>query len=209
MWCGWACSLPPAISTSTRRGCRKGRPGAHRAGDTALDTSAAARQALLDQHCVGCHNQRVKTAGLMLDTLDLEHLGQSPETWEKVAHMLRTGAMPRPVGRGPTARRRPSGHVPRRRARSGRGCRTVKRRPHTAASAEPNRVRECRSRPSRARDSVLAAAGRQLNPGLRQHRGIPDGVAVVARALYVSRAAGQPARGWRHHHDGGAVDISD
>jgi hypothetical protein len=34
----------------------------------------------------------------MLDTLDIERLGESPELWEKVAHMLRTGAMP-PTGR--------------------------------------------------------------------------------------------------------------
>jgi mono/diheme cytochrome c family protein len=67
------------------------------------DASAAAQRALLDQYCVTCHNQRAKTAGLMLDTLDVEHLGQAPETWEKVAHMLRTGAMP------PTGRPRPDG----------------------------------------------------------------------------------------------------
>jgi hypothetical protein len=67
------------------------------------DTSAAAQRALLDQYCVTCHNQRAKTAGLTLDTMDIEHLGQSPETWEKVAHMLRTGAMP------PTGRPRPEG----------------------------------------------------------------------------------------------------
>ena len=30
--------------------------------------------------------------------MDIEHLTESPETWEKVAHMLRTGAMP-PTGR--------------------------------------------------------------------------------------------------------------
>ena len=67
------------------------------------DTSAAAQRALLDQYCVTCHNQRAKTAGLTLDALDIEHLGQAPETWEKVAHMLRTGAMP------PTGRPRPDG----------------------------------------------------------------------------------------------------
>ncbi|HUK35681.1 MAG TPA: DUF1587 domain-containing protein, partial [Vicinamibacterales bacterium] len=60
--------------------------------------TAADGRAVLNQYCVTCHNQRLKTAGLMLDTADIEHLGQSPETWEKVAHMLRTGAMP-PIGR--------------------------------------------------------------------------------------------------------------
>src|SRR5215831_11275301 len=60
--------------------------------------TAAEERALLNQYCVTCHNQRLKTAGVMLDTADIEHLGEAPDTWEKVAHMLRTGAMP-PIGR--------------------------------------------------------------------------------------------------------------
>src|ERR1700693_4762472 len=51
-------------------------------------------QALLNQYCIGCHNEKLKTAGLMLDKLDLSHPGQAPETWEKVARKLRAGMMP-------------------------------------------------------------------------------------------------------------------
>jgi hypothetical protein len=29
------------------------------------------QRAILDQYCVGCHNQKLKTAGLMLDKMDL------------------------------------------------------------------------------------------------------------------------------------------
>jgi len=47
---------------------------------------------------VACHNDRLKTAGLSLETPSLERLGESAEVWEKVAHMLRTGAMP-PAGK--------------------------------------------------------------------------------------------------------------
>src|SRR5438067_1912578 len=36
-------------------------------------------QALINQYCVGCHNQRTKTAGLMLDKLDLTHPGTDAE----------------------------------------------------------------------------------------------------------------------------------
>ena len=54
-------------------------------------------RAVLDKYCVVCHNQRAKTAGLMLDTLDLVHVGDRAEIWEKVVRKLRTGAMP-PVG---------------------------------------------------------------------------------------------------------------
>ena len=34
-------------------------------------TSAGAERALLDEYCVVCHNQQIKTAGLMLDKMDL------------------------------------------------------------------------------------------------------------------------------------------
>ena len=52
----------------------------------------------LRTYCVTCHNQRLKTAGLSLDTLDIEDVGPSAAVWEKVIAKLRTGAMP-PVGR--------------------------------------------------------------------------------------------------------------
>jgi hypothetical protein len=62
-------------------------------------------RAFLDQYCVTCHNARLKTANLMLDRLDDEHLGDNAETWEKVIAKLRSGSMP-PAGRprpdGPT-----------------------------------------------------------------------------------------------------------
>ena len=56
--------------------------------------TAAEQRALLDKYCVTCHNQRAKTAGLMLDTVDIEHLGEAPETWEKVVRQLRAESMP-------------------------------------------------------------------------------------------------------------------
>ena len=39
--------------------------------------------ALLGKYCVTCHNERRKTAGLMIDTLDLQHVDANAETWEK------------------------------------------------------------------------------------------------------------------------------
>ena len=38
-----------------------------------------------------CHNQRLKTAGLLLDSMDLEHVGQDAAAWEKVVRKIRTG----------------------------------------------------------------------------------------------------------------------
>ena len=55
-------------------------------------------RALLDQYCVTCHNERLQTAGLLLDRSDVERIGADGATWEKVARKLRSGAMP-PAGR--------------------------------------------------------------------------------------------------------------
>jgi hypothetical protein len=55
---------------------------------------ASPEHALVNQYCVACHNQRAKTAGLMLDQIDVDHLGEHPETWEKVVRKLRGGMMP-------------------------------------------------------------------------------------------------------------------
>ncbi len=59
--------------------------------------SSSPQRALLDQYCVVCHNQRAKTAGLMLDKMDLNRIGEGAEVWEKVVRKLRGGMMP-PVG---------------------------------------------------------------------------------------------------------------
>src|SRR3989441_2154313 len=59
---------------------------------------ASGLRAVLDQYCVACHNERLKTAGLMLDKADLERVPQDAATWEKVVRKLRTRAMP-PAGR--------------------------------------------------------------------------------------------------------------
>ncbi len=56
------------------------------------------QQAVLAKYCVTCHNQRLKTGGLALDTLDLSDVGNHANEWEQVVRKIRTGAMP-PVGR--------------------------------------------------------------------------------------------------------------
>jgi len=52
---------------------------------------------LVNQYCVSCHNEKLKTAGLALDRADAEHVANSAETWEKVIIKLRSRAMP-PAG---------------------------------------------------------------------------------------------------------------
>src|SRR5580698_6094834 len=53
--------------------------------------------AAIKQYCVVCHNQSLKTAGLVLDKLDPAHPGPDAATWEKVVRKLRAGMMP-PAG---------------------------------------------------------------------------------------------------------------
>src|SRR6185503_11291072 len=50
-------------------------------------------RAVIDKYCVVCHNGKLKTAGLLLDSLDVEHVGHQAEVWEKVARKFRTGEM--------------------------------------------------------------------------------------------------------------------
>jgi mono/diheme cytochrome c family protein len=52
------------------------------------------QHALINQYCVVCHNEKAKTAGLMLDKMDIDHAGEHAETWEKVVRKLRGGMMP-------------------------------------------------------------------------------------------------------------------
>jgi hypothetical protein len=48
----------------------------------------------MDKYCVTCHNARTKTANLMLDQLDLEHLADHAEIGETVVRKVRAGLMP-------------------------------------------------------------------------------------------------------------------
>ena len=54
-------------------------------------------RAVLERYCVTCHNERLKTAGLMLDKADVENVTVQAPLWEKVIRKLRSGAMP-PAG---------------------------------------------------------------------------------------------------------------
>ena len=55
-------------------------------------------RALLDRYCVTCHNGRLKTAGLELDSIDVNAVAETAPVWEKVVAKLRAKAMP-PAGR--------------------------------------------------------------------------------------------------------------
>ena len=89
-----AIALPTPIALQAA-GPQQAGPLATGGAPASFDTAAVRRT--LDQYCVTCHNQRLKTAGLALDTADLARVSADAETWEKVVQKLQLGTMP-PVG---------------------------------------------------------------------------------------------------------------
>ena len=59
---------------------------------------AVQTRSVLDRYCVTCHNQKLQTSGLALDTLDVTKPGIRADVWERVIGKLRMGSMP-PIGR--------------------------------------------------------------------------------------------------------------
>ena len=66
--------------------------------ERAAPWSPAQTRATIRRYCLTCHNARLQTAGLALDALDADRVGDRPDVWERVVEKLRTGAMP-PAGR--------------------------------------------------------------------------------------------------------------
>jgi mono/diheme cytochrome c family protein len=63
------------------------------------------QRALVNQYCVACHNEKLKSGGLTLSDLNLDAPEQSAEVSEKVIRKLRGGLMP------PAGAKRPDGHA--------------------------------------------------------------------------------------------------
>jgi mono/diheme cytochrome c family protein len=64
--------------------------------EASAQQSAEAQRAVLDQYCVRCHNARLTSGKLRLDTADVTAVGEHGEVWEKVVRKLRGGVMPPP-----------------------------------------------------------------------------------------------------------------
>ena len=73
------------------------------AAPLAQSVPPATSSATVNKYCVTCHNDRLKTGGLSLAGLDVEHPSTKAETWEKVIRKLRTNAMPPPGAPRPDA----------------------------------------------------------------------------------------------------------
>jgi Protein of unknown function (DUF1592)/Protein of unknown function (DUF1588)/Protein of unknown function (DUF1587)/Protein of unknown function (DUF1585)/Protein of unknown function (DUF1595)/Planctomycete cytochrome C len=92
----------PRQQTAARPEGRTASPGepaatAPHPGPAGQVPIAAPSRQFLNTYCATCHNQRAKTAGLALDTLDVANVSSDAEVWEKVVVKLRAGLMP-PLG---------------------------------------------------------------------------------------------------------------
>jgi len=67
--------------------------------------TVSSQQTLINQYCVACHNDRLKSGGLALSALNLATPDQSAEIAEKVIRKLRGGLMP------PAGAKRPDAHA--------------------------------------------------------------------------------------------------
>jgi len=98
-----------AVALSSVQTSARLREGAEAARQTQLPPAPAGAtgpvepRAVLDKYCITCHNQRLRTAGLALDSLDVTSAGSNAELWEKVIAKLRAGSMPPPGAPRPDA----------------------------------------------------------------------------------------------------------
>ena len=61
------------------------------------------QRALINQYCLGCHNDKAKIGGLSLNDFNPDAAGQHAEIAEKVIRKLRGGLMPPAGARRPAA----------------------------------------------------------------------------------------------------------
>ncbi len=82
---GWLGSVS-SIHTSARQVERS----------VAAPIAAGSPRDFLDKYCISCHSDRVRTAGLSLESLDVTRPMDAAESWERVIAKLRAGSMPPP-----------------------------------------------------------------------------------------------------------------
>ena len=79
---GWIAAAASSVEIWARQAQRPAAP------------PASGPQAVVNQYCITCHNQRLRTAGLALDTLDAAKPNANAEIWERVIGKLRAQSMP-------------------------------------------------------------------------------------------------------------------
>ena len=102
LWIGTACFIAAVALNAQDRPSSIGdrpsstgeRPASTDDGRWTMDDG----RSVVQKYCVSCHNEKVKSGGLTLSTLDLARAAEHADVWEQVIRKVRTGAMP-PAGR--------------------------------------------------------------------------------------------------------------
>ena len=118
----------------------------------------AAQGALVKQYCAGCHNDKLKTASLSLQGLDLSKASGDADIWPAPSH---------------SGSQKGIHHLPRNRTRP-RSGRPSESGPAHDSSPEPLRIQQRHPRSSRPRHQTrLESAARRQRLRLRQYRRRP------------------------------------
>src|SRR5215471_20259255 len=92
---GQVCALTLLASfAAASNGLFAAQPSAARLPQSGAATAESSEQTFITQNCITCHNQRLKTGGLQLETLDVGNVASNIATWEKVIKKVRAGQMP-------------------------------------------------------------------------------------------------------------------
>ena len=87
-------ALALQVETSAKQPARRPTEGSSSPSAASAVAPPSSHRRLLDRYCVTCHNERLKTAGLRLDQIDVSRPDVEPEVWEKVVRKVHTGIMP-------------------------------------------------------------------------------------------------------------------
>ncbi len=92
----WTFGLLSAALALGATGLRAATPAARQTAAAQAATAPAIQpRAVVDKYCVGCHGEKMKAGGLVLDKLEVDNPANA-EIWEKVLGKLNAGMMPPP-----------------------------------------------------------------------------------------------------------------
>src|ERR1700748_3261712 len=83
--------LGPADPQPKLKSAQAGSAAAQASPATA---SADWKQGVVNKYCLGCHNAKLKTAGVVLEGLDITQAPHDAVVWERVLRKIRTAEMP-------------------------------------------------------------------------------------------------------------------
>jgi mono/diheme cytochrome c family protein len=83
------------LSIALAAGIVQGAP-ASKAQQVASDPASGLdwKQGVVNKYCLGCHNAKLKTAGVVLEGLDITQAPRDAAVWERVLRKVRTAEMP-------------------------------------------------------------------------------------------------------------------